>query len=277
MRCEEDSYVGGGGTRIVYDVWTPDGEQRAVLVLVHGLGEHAGRYRHVVERLGGLGLTVYAPDHRGHGRSDGRPMRLRRFGEYVEDLRRLVKLAGERHPGQRRLLLGHSMGAAIALAYALDHQAELAALVLSAPPVVPGEDVPKAAIRVARLLGRVAPGLPLRRLDSAGISRDPAVVAAYDADPLVYHGRVPAGVAGALLATMDGFPARLPGLRLPLLVLHGGADSMVDPRGSRLIAARAGSDDVTLKVYEGLYHEVFNEPEQDVVLDDLVCWLRARL
>jgi lysophospholipase len=274
MQREEHSLTGGGGVRIVYDAWTPASVE-GVVVLSHGMGEHARRYDHVVARLGELGLAVYAPDHRGHGRSGGKRMYVRSIDEYTADLHLLFGEVTACHPGQVPFLIGHSMGAMIALAYALDHQASLRALALSATPVVPGSGIGKPAIAVAKVLGRVAPGTPVQALDSKFISKDPAVVAAYDADPLVYHGKVPAGVGGAMLTTMAQFQRRLPELTLPTLVLQGAEDRLVDVASSRLIADTAGSRDLTVHIYEGLHHEVFNEPERDRVLDDLIGWLKT--
>jgi alpha-beta hydrolase superfamily lysophospholipase len=259
----------------VYDAWRPDGDPSGVVVLSHGMGEHARRYDHVVARLGGLGLAVYAPDHRGHGRSGGKRLLARRISEYTDDLHVLFTEVRERHPGHVPFLIGHSMGAMIALAYALEHQAGLRGLVLSGTPVLPGKGIPKPAIAVAKVLGRIAPGAPVQTLPSRLISKDPAVVARYDADPLVHHGKVPAGLGGAMLTQMAVFQRRLPELTLPTLVLHGSEDGLVDAGSSRLIAERAGSADLTLHIYEGLHHEVYNEPEQERVLDDLVAWLKT--
>ncbi|WP_433089593.1 alpha/beta hydrolase [Dactylosporangium sp. CA-052675] len=275
MQREELALTGGGGVRIVYDAWLPEAAATGVVVLAHGMGEHARRYDHVVERLGDIGLAVYAPDHRGHGRSEGKRLLARSISEYTRDLHVLFGEVRGRHPGQVPFLIGHSMGAMIALAYALDHQADLRGLVLSGTPVVPGKGIAKPAIAVAKVLGRIAPGAPVQTLPSKLISKDPAVVAKYDADPLVHHGKVPAGLGGAMLTQMAVFQRRLPELTLPTLVLHGSEDGLVDAESSRLIAERAGADDLTLHVYEGLHHEVYNEPEQDRVLNDLIGWLQA--
>jgi alpha-beta hydrolase superfamily lysophospholipase len=277
MHHTESSFTGGTGTRIVYDVWSPDGENTGVLVLCHGLGEHARRYDHVAERLTALGLVVYAPDHRGHGRSGGKRLRAQDITEFTRDLDRLFDIVVAAHPGQPTFLLGHSMGGAIALAYALDHQDRLTALALSGPAVVVTGGTPKPVVRIGKVLGRFLPGVPVQRLDSTAVSRDPAVVAAYQADPLVHHGLIPAGIARALVLNEESVAERLPSLALPLLVQHGTADTLADPVGAQLIADRAGSLDLTLKLYDGLFHEVFNEPENDRVLNDLVEWLRPRL
>jgi acylglycerol lipase len=275
VRRIEASLTGNGSTRIVYDVWNPDTEPRGTLVISHGLGEYGRRYDHVADRLCALGLVVAVPDHRGHGRSGGPRAGLKRFSDYTDDLHRVFGVV--RLPDRPAFLLGHSMGGTVALDYALKHPDTLSGLILSAAAVQPGDDQPKAALAIAKLLGKFLPSLPTAKLDSTGISRDPRVVAAYDADPQVFHGKVPAGLAGGMLGVMDSFPARLPEMAMPLLVLHGSADKMTSPAGSDLVMERAGSTDKTQRVYDGLYHEIFNEPERDLVLDDVVDWLTTRL
>ncbi len=277
MKHTESSFTGVRGTRIVYDVWEPEGAVTGLVVLSHGLGEHARRYEHVVDLLGELGLAVYAPDHRGHGRSGGKRLELKNWADFTDDLHEVFRIARSRHPDTKTFLLGHSMGGAIALSYALDHQDELDGLMLSGPAVVLGDSTPKMLVPVGKLLGRVAPRAPVRRLDSSAVSRDPAVVAAYEADPLVHHGAVPAGLASALVGAMKSYPSRLPALTLPVLLQHGSNDRLADVAGSRMIAEKAGSKDLTIEVYDGLYHEIFNEPEQVEVLGDLIAWLSPRI
>jgi alpha-beta hydrolase superfamily lysophospholipase len=275
MTPVEKSFAGVGGTNIVYDLYEPAEPPVGLIMVVHGVAEHAGRYRHVAEVLTGLGLRVAILDHRGHGRSGGKRLLARDLSEFTTDLETLRTL--EVVDGRPTYLLGHSMGGEIALDYALDHQSSLAALVLSAPAVLPGDDISPVLMKVAKVIGKVVPGLPGQKLSSASISRDPAVVTAYDEDPLVFRGALPAGIGGAMLRTMDSFPSRLPSLRLPLLVLSGTADKLVNPDGARLVERLAGSSDKTLKMYDGLYHEVFNEPEKELVLGDLADWLKAHL
>ena len=142
---------------------------------------------------------------------------------------------------------------------------------------MPGDDISPILMKVAKVIGKVVPGLPGQKLSSASISRDPAVVKAYDDDPLVFRGAMPAGIGGAMLRTMDTFPSRLPSLRLPLLVMSGTDDKLVNPEGAKLVDRLAGSTDKTLKMYDGLYHEIFNEPEQELVLGDMADWLKAHL
>jgi alpha-beta hydrolase superfamily lysophospholipase len=271
----EKSFSGLDGTTIVYDLYEPPSAPAGLILVAHGVAEHAGRYHHVADVFVDLGLRVAIPDHRGHGRSGGKRLLVRDYSEYQADLETLRKL--ELVEAKPTYLLGHSMGGGIALDYALDHQSSLAALILSAPIVLPGDDFNPALVKLAKAIGKYVPWLPGQKVSSASVSRDPAVVAAYDADPLNYHGKLKAGVGGAMLRAMDTFPSRLPSLTLPLLVLSGTDDKIVNPDGARLVDRLAGSADKTLKMYDGLYHEVFNEPEKELVLCDLSDWLKARL
>ncbi|OBK25410.1 hydrolase [Mycobacterium asiaticum] len=273
----ERNFDGRGGVPIVYDVWTPDVAPRAVVVLAHGFGEHARRYDHVTQRLGAAGLITYALDHRGHGRSGGKRVLVRDVSEFTADFDTLVGIATRENPGLTRIVLGHSMGGAIVFAYGVERPDNYDLMILSAPAIAAQEMVPSVVALAAKVLGVVAPGLPVQALDFNAISRDPEVVSAYDKDPLVYHGKVPAGTGRALLQVGETMPQRAPALTAPLLVVHGTGDSLIPVEGSRRLVECVGSTDVELKEYPGLYHEVFNEPEQDQVLDDVVAWLDRHL
>jgi alpha-beta hydrolase superfamily lysophospholipase len=273
----ERSFDGVDGVRIVYDVWTPYTTPRGLVILAHGLGEHARRYDHVVARFGREGLLTYALDHRGHGRSGGKRVVVRNISEYTSDFDTLVGIAAKEHPGATRIVLGHSMGGAIVFAYGVEHPDDYDLMVLSGPAVAAQIAVSPLLGRIAKTMGAIAPGLPLQALDSSAVSRDPAVVAAYNTDPMVYHGKIPGGVARALLLVGETMPRRAPSLTAPLLVVHGSDDRLIAAEGSRQLVAAVGSSDVELKIYPGLYHEVFNEPEQEQVLDDVVSWINARL
>src|ERR1700712_4105241 len=174
MTPVEKSFTGVGGTNIVYDVYEPATAPVGLILVTHGVAEHAGRYRHVADLLVGLGLRVVIPDHRGHGRSGGKRLRLRDMSEFTTDLETLR--TRELVDGRPTYLLGHSMGGEIALDYALDHQESLAALVLSAPAVLPGDDISPMLMKVAKVMGKLVPGMPGQKLSSASISRAPAVV-----------------------------------------------------------------------------------------------------
>jgi alpha-beta hydrolase superfamily lysophospholipase len=273
----EHTFDGVDDVRIVYDVWTPGATPRGVVILAHGLGEHARRYDHVVARLGREGLITYALDHRGHGRSGGKRVLVKDISEYTSDFDTLVGIAAKEHPGLTRIVLGHSMGGGIVFAYGVEHPDDYDLMVLSGPAVAAQLAVSPLLGWVAKTMGTIAPGLPLQALDSSAVSRDPAVVDAYNTDPLVYHGKIPGGVARALLVVGETMPQRAPSLTVPLLVVHGSDDRLIPVEGSRRLVDAVGSSDVELKIYPGLYHEVFNEPEQEQVLDDVVSWINARL
>lgn len=274
---DERSFDGVGGVRIVYDVWTPDGAPRGVVVLCHGYAEHARRYDHVAQRFGEAGLITYALDQRGHGRSGGKRVYLKDISEYTADFGTLVGIAAADHPELKRVVLGHSMGGGVVFAYGVEHPDDYAAMVLSGPAVYAQDGVSSLMIGVAKVVGSVLPGLPVQDLPPEAVSRDPAVVAAYTADPLVHHGKLPAGIAKALIGVGESMPTRAAALTAPLLVVHGGQDSLIPVAGSRCLVECVGSSDVNLKVYPELYHEVFNEPERELVLDDVVSWIEVHL
>jgi alpha-beta hydrolase superfamily lysophospholipase len=274
-RRDEGRFEGAGGIEIFWQAWLPEDAPRAVVLIAHGAAEHGGRYDWVGHELVRHGYAAYAIDHRGHGRSSGARAYVDRLDNAVADLHQLSDLTGERHPQAPRFLLGHSMGGAIALAYAAHHQDELTGLVLSAPlAVLEANGASRAA---GRVLSSVAPRLPIYKIDGTTVSRDPAVVRAYDDDPLNHRGPLPARTIGELMSTTATMPERLPSLRLPILTMYGTGDRLVAPTGSALVHERAGSADTTLLRYDGLYHELLNEPERDRVLGDVVEWIEARL
>jgi acylglycerol lipase len=271
-----DSFPGEGGVDIHWQCWLPEGTPRAVVVIAHGVSEHADRYSHVAERLTGAGYAVYALDHRGHGRSGGKRAVVDRMARAVADVDTLIRLVRSEQPNRKLFLLGHSMGGAISLEYALKHQERIDALVLSAPAT----DLEAASafeLLASRVLSAVAPGAGVFDVDSSTISRDPEVVRAYDEDPTVFHKKLPARTVSEIARAVQSLPERVPRLSVPLLVMLGTGDQLVPPRAGRMVHELAGSEDKRLIEYPGLYHEILNEPEQDQVMDDLVEWLDAHL
>jgi alpha-beta hydrolase superfamily lysophospholipase len=265
-----------GHPALHWQAWLPAGRVKAVIVLAHGASEHGGRYAHVGERFAASGYALYAMDHRGHGRSPGQPGNIERMDAVVGDLQAfLTGTAAARHPGTKVFLFGHSFGGMVAVAYALRHQDELSGLILTG--VLAALETGSAAQRTAgRVLSRLTPGLAIIGIDAATVSRDPEVVAAYVADPLNYHGKVRARTVGEMVATAAGFPAAVGALTLPLLVMHGTEDKLVPPAGSQLVYDGASSPDKTLRWWDGLHHELVNEPEREQVMDEIVAWLDAR-
>jgi alpha-beta hydrolase superfamily lysophospholipase len=249
---------------------------KARLVLVHGYAEHSGRYGHLAARLADAGFDVDAVDLRGHGLSPGRRAVVWRLHDILDDLGRLVDRVRQREPALPAFMLGHSLGGLIAAQFAAHRLRELAGLVVSGPALRIGAGVHPLLIRFSSLLGTLLPTLPTIELDDTALSRDSQVVAAYRADPLVYHGRMPARTGAVLLRAARQLAGRMEALALPLLILHGGQDRLAETAGSRELFARATSADKTLRIYEGLYHEIFNEPCGERVLADVVRWLTAR-
>lgn len=274
----EGYFLGASIGQIFWQGWVPEDEApvAAVVVIVHGIAEHSGRYAQVGERLASGGYASYAVDHRGHGRSEGGRANINRMSEVVADLDQLIRLSRARHEGKPVYLLGHSFGGLVALDYVTSRDVDgtLSGLILSGPLLESGAASTGQRL-AAKVLSAVLPNLGVLKLDATAVSRDPAVVADYDSDPLNYRGKLKARTGGEMLDAMIRVKVLLSTLKLPMLVLHGTADRLTDPAGSRLIAEGAGSPDVTLKLYDGLYHEVFNEPEKDAVLGDVIEWLRA--
>ena len=274
---KEWTLTGHGGLDLFARSWLPakssSDAARDVVVIAHGYGEHGDRYANVVERLVPAGYAVHAIDHRGHGRSGGRRALVDRMERVIDDLHGFVEQVRAQHGGARIKLLGHSMGGSIALGYALRYPQDLAGLILSGPAV--GGFVPAGQRMILKLLSALAPNLGTLALPASGVSRDPAVVAAYERDPLVYHGKVPARTAGEMVAAAASFPARAGEMKLPVLIQHGAQDKLIPLEPNRAVYAALGSTDKTVKIYDGLYHEIYNEPEHPRVIDDLVAWLEA--
>jgi len=307
MNHVDGRFTGTGGVEIYWQAWRP-AEARAVVVIAHGAGEHSRRYEHVARRLVDAGYAVYALDHRGHGLSKGRRALVDRMDRVIADVRTLVGRAAAENPGRPLFLLGHSMGGTIGIAFAARHQQDLAGLALSGPVAVLEAASP--ALRViASVLSTLTPGLGVFAVDASLVSRDPEVIVrrgepkapltetrsafmryrgqgheiavplpvrAYREDPLVFHGKLPARTVAELAAAVGRFPAEVPTIRLPLLVMHGTEDALAPVAGATMVHERAASGDKTLKLYEGLYHEILNEPERQTVLDDLLSWLDDR-
>jgi len=277
MKHQEGFFRGVRGGNNYFQCWLPDTAPKAVLLLVHGLAEHSGRYANLVAHLVPRGYALYGMDHVGHGKSDGARAHVERFDDFVQPLRTYFGMVREWQPDAPIFLVGHSLGALIGATYLLDHQDGLQGAILSGPAVkIPGNISP-VTILAGRILSVLMPKVGVLGLDARGISRDPAVVAAYVNDPLVFTGKATARLGAEMLKAMQRITAEANRIRLPLLILQGGADKLVDPAGARMLHDLAGSADKTLKIYEGLYHEVYNEPERDQVLRDVESWLETHL
>ena len=277
IQRNEGSFESTDGLRLFEQWWQPEAAPKAAVVIVHGFAEHSTRYTHVAEHLSSHGYAVATFDLRGHGRSEGRRAFIRSFDEFLADLDLFLARVCERYKGIPVFLLGHSMGGGITPLFVITRKPDINGLVLSAGALKISSDISPLLIRISGIVGRILPKLPTIKLDSSAISRDPEVVKSYDSDPLNYRGGTPARVGAEIVRATRRIQAQMEAITLPLLILHGTADRLTDVEGSKQLYARAGSKDKTLKLYEGLYHEILNEPEKGQVLDDVVQWLDAHL
>jgi alpha-beta hydrolase superfamily lysophospholipase len=254
--------------------WEPAGEPRAVVALVHGLGEHSGRYERLASRFTDAGLAVVAIDLRGHGRSPGARGDTR-FAPALDDLDALVAPCRER--GVPVFVYGHSLGALLAVLWLVERPAPpIAGVVVSAIGLHSALREQEIKVRAARVLGRAVPKMRVKSgIDPATLSRDPEVVRAYRADKLV-HNAVSLGFGLDALEAIDTIVDGAPRLAVPLLVIHGGDDALAYASGARELAALAPGV-CTLEVYDGLYHEVHNEPEQERVFTDVLAWMQEHI
>jgi alpha-beta hydrolase superfamily lysophospholipase len=231
----------------------------------------------VVHHFVPLGYAIYGIDHFGHGKSDGQRVYVERFDDYTKTLKVYFDMIHGWQPDKPIFLVGHSMGGLISAVYLLDHQAELAGAVLSGAAVkVPGNITP-AILLVGKMLSALIPRFGLLGLDVNGVSRDPVVVQAYTSDPLVHTGKITARLAAEMLKAMQYVSGQAARITLPIMIVQGGADKLVDPAGSQMLYDAVSSADKEIRIYEGFYHEVFNEPEHDKVLRDVEIWLEAHL
>jgi acylglycerol lipase len=233
-----------------------------VLLVAHGFAEHSGRYGNVVNHFVPKGYSVYAPDHRGHGRSDGERVQVEHFSDYVDDLKTFFDIVRKDNPGKKIFLIGHSMGSMISLLYAVRFQRELAGLVTSGGGIAKPGDAPPPSPRPAN-----------QPIDTSFLSRDPAVIQAYVNDPFVYRGPIPQNLT--MTNTQNTIHDQVSQIKLPVLIMAGNGGP--DGARSQVLYEFIGSKDKTLKLYEGLLHEIFNEPEHPQVLADLEAWLEAYL
>ncbi|GAC1619857.1 MAG: monoacylglycerol lipase [Nevskia sp.] len=278
MQHREATFQGAQKLAIYRRSWLPEAvKARGAVVIVHGLGEHSGRYEHVAAALVAMGFAVHALDHRGHGKSEGAPRAyVDRFANAVADIDQVVDYATREQRGKPVFLLGHSMGGALGLSYTIKNPDKLAGLILSGPAVAL-DGAPPLMKPIAKILSRFLPKLGLFPIDPSAVSRDADAVAAYADDPLNCHGKVPARTLGEIVKFVEVLPALLQAIELPLLIQHGQADKLAGVSGSEMVLKRVNSADKTLKVYDGLYHEIFNELPADRarVLADLCAWLEA--
>lgn len=266
------------GIALAMATWIPKAP-KAVAYVCHGHAEHLGRYSHLVSALTARGYAVYGQDHRGHGRSSGTRALVMRFDDFVDDFRLLTERAHREYPDLPQVLIGHSMGGLIAVRYALAYGDDLAALVTSGPALVIDEGVPAPAQRLGGVLARVIPAAPLPRgnSDEDLLTTDPDVRHQFGLDSLTHHGPTRLRTAAEMLRASEDARKKLDRIRLPLLAMHGENDTLTFPAGTRALYERASSTDKTLKLWPGMKHEIFNEPDRREVIEFMLDWIDARI
>lgn len=261
---------------VFYRRWNVD-TPRAVALIVHGLGEHSGRYQHVAEALAARNIASFAPDHPGHGLTPGHRCFINKFADFYSALDALRQQIEADYPGVPCFIIGHSMGGLIAGNYLLENQSRFTGAAFSGAafevPVPPSG----IAIFINKILASIVPKLGALQLDASEVSRDAEVVRRYQEDPLVHSGKITARLLVELFAAMENLKKRSIEIALPVLVMHGEGDVMAAVSGSQHFFDSVGSSDKTLRLYPGLYHEIFNEPEQAQVLGELADWLDAHI
>jgi alpha-beta hydrolase superfamily lysophospholipase len=266
------------GTDFFVRCWEPDSKIKAVIVLIHGLGEHTGRYEHVAQAMTGAGYALCGMDLRGHGRSGGVRGHIRSLDIAMQDIREFLIFITKRYPELPHFLYGHSMGGLLTLIYALRYKPVLNGVIATSPGLRSQLHEQKGKVFLAKLLGSLTPNTLLpSELDVAGISHDPQVIHTYTTDPLV-HDHISLGLGKALLSASEFVWKHAEEFSLPLLLMHGAADPVTYAHGSEGFAALASKNNrhVTLKLWDGLYHELHNEPPKQEVFRFMIGWLDAR-
>jgi len=266
MKEVENTWRARDGAELFALGWLPAESPKAVIGLVHGLGEHSRRYQHVAAHFAQAGYAVYSFDLRGHGKTPG----------VLQDIDLMLEKISQSYPGLPRFLYGHSLGGILVLDYALRYQADLAGVIATSPGLATALHEQKFKVLQVRVLNAVLPKITLPTgLDASSISRDPKVVQEYKNDPLV-HDRASLGFARGMLDMVNWVMAHAQEFRYPLLLSHGTGDKLAYARGSQEFA-RLVPGNVTLKLWEGLYHETHNEPEKEQVLQYLLGWMDQQL
>lgn len=271
----EETFDGKDGLKIHLRSWKPDGAPRAVVVICHGVNSHGGQYLWAAGELVKKGHAVFALDLRGRGKSEGERFYVDDIADYVADVAGTVKIAKARHPGLPVFLLGHSAGGVVSATYTLDNQAGLAGFICESFAFqVPAPGFALAAIKG---LSHLAPRLPVLKLKNEDFSRDPAAVAALNADPLIAHEIQPAATVAALVRADERLREEFPKITLPVLILHGTADKATVCEGSQFFQDTAGSVDKTLKLYKDHFHDLLADTGKEGVMADITSWIDARL
>ena len=248
---------------------------KANVLIVHGLGEHCLRYAHVAKALNEIGVNVYTFDLRGHGQSGGEQAYIETMDEYLDDIEAAYRTIPKDLPF---FVIGHSMGGHIALNFLLHKKrADVRGAILTGSALEIGEDINAFTIWIVKLIAKFAPRFKTVKLDPNSISRNPKTVEEYKTDPLIYRAGTKAGLGAALLRGIESLKSKFSQFDYPTLIMHGGADKITNIEGSKQLYAQSPSQDKTLKIWDGAFHEIFNETNQQEIIKTTTDWIQNRI
>ncbi|MEJ2663698.1 MAG: lysophospholipase [Spirochaetia bacterium] len=253
------------------------GHARAGVIILHGYGEHSGRYRHVIEFLANKGFACFAPDHRGHGQSARVMGYVPSFDRILADVHELYLFIREKYKLTRIFLFGHSMGALISLNYLVSQQGGIMGAVLNAPMIIIPDYISPVLKFLSGTIASLLPTLPLQKFDATTATHDPEIAEADKKDPLNYHGKIRARTGVQMIKAMEYANAHLTEITLPLLIIQGGDDLTLPVESAGRLYRLVSSKDKTLKYFAHLYHETWNEPQKETVLNYIDDWIKSKL
>ena len=263
--------------KIFYRIWVNAAAPKAILLIIHGLGEHSGRYCSAAEFFCSQGLAVACLDHRGHGLSPGKRGHIDSFSDYIKPVIKLRDQIAMDYPGVPCFILGHSMGGLIAAIYLTVYQEHFSGAIFSGAALQLVENPSKLLRSVVNILSRIFPTVGLMRINGENVSRDPEVVAEYLEDPLVHHGAYSARLIRELLEAIKELGEKVQEISLPALIMHGESDFLTSPAGSQDFVEKISSRDKKLRMLTGLYHEILNEPEGEEIMGEVMLWINKRI
>ncbi len=274
LKQTSSSYSAGDGINLYVCEWLPDGPPESLVLLVHGLGEHSGRYQHVAEFFTRNSIALFSFDLRGHGRSGGVRGHAASYDAIMGDIDAFLKQIGKRFPSTPLFLYGHSLGGNLVLYHLLNRKSTLTGAIVTSPGLRTAEEVPGWKVALGKILYSLVPSFQMDNgLDVTGLSRNQAVVDAYQADPLV-HPKVSARLGMDLIENGRSILAKAASLEVPTLLMVGSADRIIEPQAVREFAAGAGKM-VNFREWPEGYHELHNDLEQAAILQIMVEWIKS--